>query len=149
MTKAHPAQVVKISRTIFGSRLSTRPTARVEAACKPKNVDGGSFVVVEVSWWWKRVESSSVQRGIRAGVVLSPSGLILQIGMASPEEDLVNRLATWSAWLPFTDVVARGSRLPGVYLVRQGSGGGLVYVGTAGKRCGQGIQGRLNDPFSP
>jgi hypothetical protein len=59
------------------------------------------------------------------------------------DENLVERLANWSPWLPFADTVARAPRLPGVYLARQGSDGGLVYVGMAGERRGQGIHGRL------
>jgi hypothetical protein len=59
------------------------------------------------------------------------------------DEVLVDRLASWSPWLPFADAVAHAPRLPGVYLARQGSDGGLVYVGMAGERRGRGIQGRL------
>jgi hypothetical protein len=36
-----------------------------------------------------------------------------------------------------------GTRLPGVYLARQGDHDDLVYVGMAGERRGQGIKGRL------
>jgi hypothetical protein len=35
------------------------------------------------------------------------------------------------------------SRLPGVYLARQGVDGDLTYVGMAGERRGQGLRGRL------
>ncbi|MBM0274050.1 hypothetical protein [Micromonospora tarensis] len=59
------------------------------------------------------------------------------------DENLVERLATWSPWLPFADAVVRAPRLPGVYLVRQDADGGLVYVGMAGERNGRGIRGRL------
>ncbi|MCU1657784.1 MAG: nuclease subunit of the excinuclease complex [Pseudonocardiales bacterium] len=63
--------------------------------------------------------------------------------VAAVDDDLVGGLAVWSPWLPFGEAVAGAPRLPGVYLARQGSAGGLVYVGMAGERRGQGIRGRL------
>jgi hypothetical protein len=63
--------------------------------------------------------------------------------VAAVDGDLVDGLAAWSLWLPFDEAVASAPRLPGVYLARQGSDGGLVYVGMAGERRGQGIRGRL------
>ena len=60
-----------------------------------------------------------------------------------PTDDIVASLAVWSPWLPFDDAVISAPRLPGVYLARQGAYGGLVYVGMAGERRGQGLRGRL------
>lgn len=57
--------------------------------------------------------------------------------------DVVAALAKWSPWLPFHDAAVSAPRLPGVYLARQGAVGGLVYVGMAGERRGQGLRGRL------
>lgn len=45
--------------------------------------------------------------------------------------------------MPFVEATVSAPRLPGVYLARQGTDGGLVYVGMAGERRGQGIRGRL------
>ena len=45
--------------------------------------------------------------------------------------------------MPFVEATVSAPRLPGVYLARQGADGGLVYVGMAGERRGQGIRGRL------
>jgi hypothetical protein len=59
------------------------------------------------------------------------------------EGDPIRALADWSPWLPFVEAVASAPRLPGVYMARQGADGGLVYVGMAGERRGQGIRGRL------
>ena len=58
-------------------------------------------------------------------------------------DDVIASLAAWSPWLPFDDAVIAAPRLPGVYLAREGTGGGLVYVGMAGERRGQGLRGRL------
>jgi hypothetical protein len=63
--------------------------------------------------------------------------------VAEVEGDLIGDLAMWSAWLPFGEAATKAPRLPGVYLARQGMTGGLVYVGMAGERRGQGVRGRL------
>ena len=60
-----------------------------------------------------------------------------------PAADAVASLAAWSPWLSFHDAALSAPRLPGVYLARQGQQGGLVYVGMAGERRGQGLRGRL------
>jgi hypothetical protein len=56
---------------------------------------------------------------------------------------LIESLAAWSPWSPFEEAAVSAPRLPGVYLAREGAGGGLVYAGMAGERGGQGIHGRL------
>jgi hypothetical protein len=58
-------------------------------------------------------------------------------------DDVVASLAAWSPWLPFEETAISAPRLPGAYLARKGSDGGLVYVGMAGERRGQGLRGRL------
>ena len=50
-------------------------------------------------------------------------------------------LASWSSWVPLA--TAEAPRSPGVYVVRRGPGGPLVYVGMAGERQGEGLRGRL------
>lgn len=52
-------------------------------------------------------------------------------------------LANWSPWFRFADAVAQAPLSPGVYMVRSGSDGPLVYVGMAGERRGRGLRGRL------
>ena len=52
-------------------------------------------------------------------------------------------LANWSPWFPFADAAAQAPLSPGVYMVRSGGDGPLVYVGMAGERRGRGIRGRL------
>jgi hypothetical protein len=49
----------------------------------------------------------------------------------------------WSEWVPFATALAVAPRQPGVYMAREGSSGGAVYIGMAGERRGQGIRGRL------
>ncbi|SCG40856.1 hypothetical protein GA0070619_1026 [Micromonospora zamorensis] len=70
---------------------------------------------------------------------------LLRLRHAGPvlANDVVAALAKWSPWLPFHDAAVSAPRLPGVYLARQGAAGGLVYVGMAGERRGQGLRGRL------
>ncbi|GAA3707604.1 hypothetical protein GCM10022204_26920 [Microlunatus aurantiacus] len=57
------------------------------------------------------------------------------------EPDLSDKLAEWTAWLPFAEAVANAPRLPGVYMARDDIQ--VVYVGMAAERRGQGIRGRL------
>lgn len=45
--------------------------------------------------------------------------------------------------LLFVDAVRVAPREPGVYVARERSTGQIVYIGMAGQRRGQGIQGRL------
>jgi hypothetical protein len=60
---------------------------------------------------------------------------------------LLNRVAEWTEWMSLTASVASAPRLPGVYRVREGSTGPLVYIGMAGERAGgrtpKGLRGRL------
>lgn len=60
-----------------------------------------------------------------------------------PADAAISSLAAWSPWLPFDDAAISAPRLPGVYLAQEGTDGGLVYVGMAGERRGQGLRGRL------
>jgi hypothetical protein len=69
---------------------------------------------------------------------------------ADPEPDpiaVLDRVADWSEWMSLTAAVASAPRLPGVYRVREGASGRLVYIGMAGERAGgrqpKGLQGRL------
>lgn len=61
---------------------------------------------------------------------------------------LLDDIAEWSPWLPWTGARAQAPRQPGVYLLRVD--GQIVYVGKAGERAGrdgqrapQGLWGRL------
>ncbi len=58
----------------------------------------------------------------------------------------MNDLAEWSRWVPFVRAVDLAPRSPGVYLVRKGRSGPIIYVGMAGERLrhGHGLHGRLN-----
>jgi hypothetical protein len=60
---------------------------------------------------------------------------------------VLDRLADWSEWVPFSDAMDQAPKLPGVYMAREGASGPIVYVGMAGERAGsgrpQGIRGRL------
>lgn len=53
----------------------------------------------------------------------------------------ITALAAWSDWEPLTSAEPPAS--PGVYLVRQGPSGPLVYAGMAGERRGKGLADRL------
>lgn len=60
----------------------------------------------------------------------------------------LEELAEWSEWVPFADALAIAPKLPGVYMVREGGNGPMIYVGMAGERRGsrdrpQGLRGRL------
>jgi hypothetical protein len=59
---------------------------------------------------------------------------------------VLDGLADWSNWVPFS-AVGTAPRVPGVYRVREGAAGPLVYIGLAGPRAGsgvpQGLRGRL------
>jgi hypothetical protein len=50
---------------------------------------------------------------------------------------------SWAPWRPFEDAVRVAPREPGVYVARERPTGQIVYIGMAGERRGQGIQGRL------
>lgn len=56
-------------------------------------------------------------------------------------EQEITAMASWSGWVPL--IGTKVPRLPGVYLVRQGESGPLVYAGLAGERQGEGLRGRL------
>lgn len=62
---------------------------------------------------------------------------------SEPSPDASDQLASWASWVPFTSAVQLAPRQPGVYMVREGPAGAVVYVGMAGERRGQGIRGRL------
>jgi hypothetical protein len=71
-------------------------------------------------------------------------------GSATPEldpTDMLDEIASWSAWIPVAEAGAAAPTAPGVYRVRQAQDGRLVYVGMAGERTGggrsQGLRGRL------
>jgi hypothetical protein len=53
------------------------------------------------------------------------------------------QVAHWSPWVPFVDAAAHAPSDPGVYVVRSGVAGPVVYVGMAGERRGRGLRGRL------
>ncbi len=53
------------------------------------------------------------------------------------------QIARWSSWVPFADAVAHAPLDPGVYVMRAGATGPVVYVGMAGERHGRGLRGRL------
>lgn len=59
----------------------------------------------------------------------------------------LGELTSWSGWHRLIDAAISAPRLPGVYRVREGSTGPLVYIGMAGERKGggrpMGLQGRL------
>lgn len=66
------------------------------------------------------------------------------------QDDPTSALASWSAWTPLLSALDLAPREPGVYQVREGATGPIVYVGSAGPRSGsdgtktpQGIRGRL------
>jgi hypothetical protein len=68
----------------------------------------------------------------------------------APRGDPTASLAPWSDWTPLSTARDSAPRLPGVYLIRQGSSGPVRYVGSAGPRDGKngdkppkGIRGRL------
>lgn len=50
----------------------------------------------------------------------------------------------WTPWLPLAEARRVAPRAPGVYMVRLGHDGPIVYVGMAGERRGNGIRGRLS-----
>jgi hypothetical protein len=56
----------------------------------------------------------------------------------------LDEVARWSPWLPFADAVSCAPLTPGVYVVRLGVAGPVVYVGMAGERHGRGLRGRLS-----
>ncbi len=67
-----------------------------------------------------------------------------------PEADpiiVLDGVANWSKWMPLAAAAESAPRLPGVYRVREGATGPLVYIGMAGERAGgttpKGLQGRL------
>jgi hypothetical protein len=70
---------------------------------------------------------------------LPPGGEAPNVGA---DED-VEALADWSLWEPLLVAAPTAPQLPGVYMVRQGDEGAVVYVGMAGERRGEGIRGRL------
>lgn len=53
------------------------------------------------------------------------------------------QIARWSLWVPLADAVLHATLAPGVYTVRTGVVGPVVYVGMAGERHGRGLRGRL------
>lgn len=55
----------------------------------------------------------------------------------------LERLATWSPWLPFAEARRAAPTTPGVYLAREHASGAIVYVGMAGERRGKGLSGRI------
>jgi hypothetical protein len=63
--------------------------------------------------------------------------------MAIHESRAIEELAEWSAWVPLGVARATAPTRPGVYVVREGVDGPIVYVGMAGERRGEGIRGRL------
>ena len=53
-------------------------------------------------------------------------------------------LAAWSAWRSFDErAVSEAPTTPGVYMLREGREGPVVYVGMAGERRGKGLRERL------
>lgn len=56
----------------------------------------------------------------------------------------VEVLAAWSAWTPLATANYRHVTQPGVYMMRDGRDGAIVYVGLAGERSGNGLRGRLD-----
>lgn len=52
-------------------------------------------------------------------------------------------VAGWSAWVPFAEAAAYAPLTSGVYVMRMGHAGPVVYVGMAGERNGRGLRGRL------
>lgn len=53
-------------------------------------------------------------------------------------------LAAWSEWRSFDEEsVSEAPTTPGVYMLREGLDGPIVYVGMAGDRRGKGLRGRL------
>ena len=59
------------------------------------------------------------------------------------ELEALDELANWSPWVPFAEALDVAPREPGVYVVREGRAGPIVYVGMAGERRGSGLRGRL------
>lgn len=61
--------------------------------------------------------------------------------------EALDALADWSDWMQLEAAAEHAPRVPGVYRVREGPAGPLVYVGMAGERAGSGVpkglQGRL------
>lgn len=75
------------------------------------------------------------------GVLVSEDGVLDPMGA-------IEELGEWSEWVPFAEALVVAPRLPGVYLVREGQDGDIIYVGMAGERRGsrdqpQGLRGRL------
>lgn len=56
---------------------------------------------------------------------------------------IVDNLADWSEWQPFSTAAPSAPLKPGVYQMRLRDGR-VVYVGMAGERRGRGIRGRLS-----
>lgn len=56
---------------------------------------------------------------------------------------VVDEAAAWSEWVTFSEGSLLAPKDPGVYMMRLRAGG-IVYVGMAGERRGQGIHGRLS-----
>ncbi len=60
----------------------------------------------------------------------------------------VDSLTVWSPWTSFAGAIQEAPRLPGVYLLREGSSVQIRYVGMAGERAGgarpQGLHGPLS-----
>lgn len=52
-------------------------------------------------------------------------------------------MVSWSEWCPIELATTTAPSAPGVYQVRLGETGPIVYVGMAGERNGKGIRGRL------
>lgn len=52
-------------------------------------------------------------------------------------------VAGWSPWVPFVEAAVCAPLTPGVYVMRMGRAGPVVYVGMAGERNGRGLRGRL------
>lgn len=53
------------------------------------------------------------------------------------------RVAQWSGWVSLVDATRSAPLTPGVYIMRTGVAGPVVYVGMAGERHGRGLRGRL------
>lgn len=56
--------------------------------------------------------------------------------------DRLRHLAEWSEWVPFGEATLSAPRSPGVYVVREGELGAVIYVGMAGERAGRTAQGK-------
>lgn len=86
---------------------------------------------------------SWLEAGHRASRMMSGARVACDDALvAAGAIDRLRHLAEWSEWVPFGEATLSAPRSPGVYVVREGGSGAVIYVGMAGERAGRTAQGK-------